>query len=146
MKLSRMTLAVVATATLAGVAFVGQEKDTAGTKMAAAAQKFLNSLSAEQREKATYDFENKERNNWYFTPRQDDKKRSSRKGLPLEEMSEDQKQAALALVRAGTSDGGYTKATTIMSLESILNELEKAGAMVRRPGWYFFTIFGVPAK
>src|SRR5262249_54563574 len=103
-------------------------------------------LSAEQREKATYDFDNKERTNWYFTPRQDDKKNYTRKGLPLEEMREEQKQAALALVRAGTSEGGYSKATTIMSLESILNELEKGGAMVRRPGWYFFTVFGVPSK
>lgn len=146
MKLFRMTLAVVATATLAGVAIVGQEKDTAATKMATAAQKFLDGLSAEQREKATFDFDNKERTNWYFTPRQDDKKNYTRKGLPLEEMSEEQKQSALAIVRAGTSEGGYTKATTIMSLESILNELENGGAMVRRPGWYFFTIFGVPSK
>jgi hypothetical protein len=146
MKPFRMTLAVVATATLAGVAFVGQTKDTAGTKMATAAQKLLDSLTADQREKAAYGFDNKERTNWYFTPRQDDKKHYTRKGLPLEEMSEEQKQAALALVRAGTSEGGYTKATTIMSLEGILNELEKGGAMVRRPGWYFFTIFGTPSK
>jgi hypothetical protein len=146
MKLFRMTLAVAATATLVGVAFVSQAKETAGTKMAVAAQKFVESLTAEQREKAAYDFESKERTNWYFTPRQDDKKHYTRKGLPLEEMSEEQKQAALALVRAGTSEGGYTKATTIMSLETILNELEKGGVMVRRPGWYFFTIFGAPSK
>jgi len=49
-------------------------------------------------------------------------------------------------LRAGTSEGGYTKATTIMSLESILRELEKGGAMVRDPGWYFLTIFGDPSK
>src|SRR5262249_12040918 len=75
-----------------------------------------------------------------------DKKRTTRKGLPLEEMTDDQKQAALALLRAGTSESGYTKATTIMSLESILAELEKGGAMVRNPGWYFFTIFGSPGN
>src|SRR5437867_4475500 len=33
-----------------------------------------------------------------------------------------------------------------MSLESILNDLEKGGAMVRNPDWYFFTIFGTPSK
>jgi hypothetical protein len=37
-------------------------------------------------------------------------------------------------------------ATTIMSLEAILREQEKKGAMVRNPEWYFFTIFGTPAK
>src|SRR5262249_23257861 len=34
----------------------------------------------------------------------------------------------------------------IMSLESILAELEKGGSMVRNPEWYFFTIFGTPSK
>jgi hypothetical protein len=146
MRLFRTTLALTSAVVLVGVAYVGQSKETAGTRMSAAAKKLLESLSAEQREKATFAFDDKERTNWYFTPRQDDKKRSTRKGLPLEEMTEEQKQAALALLRAGTSEGGYTKATTIMSLESILAELEKGGAMVRRPGWYFFTIFGNPAK
>jgi hypothetical protein len=146
MRLFRTTLALASAVVLVGVAYVGQSKETAGTRMTAAAKKLLQSLSADQREKATFAFESKERTNWYFTPRQDDKKRSTRKGLPVEEMSEEQKQAALALLHAGTSESGYTKATTIMSLESILAELEKGGAMVRKPGWYFFTIFGNPGK
>src|SRR5262249_34920942 len=146
MKHFRTSFAVASVVVLAGVAYVGQVKETAGTKMAAAAEKLLKSLTAEQREKATYDFDSKERTNWYFTPRQDDQKRYTRKGLPLEEMNQEQKQAALALVRAATSESGYTKATTIMSLESILNDLEKGGAMVRNPGWYFFTIFGNPSR
>src|SRR5205085_1294341 len=41
--------------------------------------------------------------------------------------------------------GGHQKATTIMSLESILRELEKGGSIVRDPSWYFFTIFGKPS-
>jgi Protein of unknown function (DUF3500) len=62
-------------------------------------------------------------------------------------MTAEQKKAALALVKAGTSESGYVAATTIMSLESILLEQEgKKGAMVRNPGWYFFTIFGSPSK
>src|SRR5262249_34394211 len=55
-------------------------------------------------------------------------------------------KAALALLRAGTSSDGYTRATTIMSLENILADLEKGGAMVRNPGWYFVTVFGTPSK
>jgi hypothetical protein len=131
---------------LVGVAYVGQGKETAGAKMAAAAKKLQESLTPEQREKAVFAYDSMERTNWYFTPRQDAKKRTTRKGLPIEEMTEGQKEAALALLKAGTSEGGYTQATTIMSLESILNELETGGAMVRRPGWYFFTIFGDPTK
>src|SRR5262249_5901586 len=86
----------------------------------------------------------KERTNWYFTPREKDKK-STRKGLPLEAMTDDQKASALALLRAGTSPDGYTKATTIMSLEAILNDLEMGKGPVRSPGWYFFTVFGNPS-
>jgi hypothetical protein len=114
--------------------------------MATAAKKLQDSLTPEQREKAVFAYDSKERTNWFFTPRQDAKKRTTRKGLPLEEMTEEQKKAALALLKAGTSEGGYTKATTIMSLESILHELETGGSMVRNPGWYFFTIFGDPTK
>ena len=61
-------------------------------------------------------------------------------------MSADQKKAALALVRSGTSEQGNVAAVTIMSLEAILRDQEKGGAMVRNPEWYFFTIFGTPSK
>jgi hypothetical protein len=73
-------------------------------------------------------------------------KKSTRKGLPLEDMTEEQRKAALELVKAGTSERGYTAATTIMSLESILHELERGGSMVRDPQWYFFTLFGTPSN
>jgi hypothetical protein len=149
MKLFRTTLALTAAAVLVGVAYVGQAKQTAGMQMAVSARKFVDSLKPEQREKAMFAFDSKERTRWHFTPQQDDKKRYTRKGLPMEEMTEEQKQAALALLKAGTSEGekgGYIKATTIMSLEGILAELEQGGAMVRKPGWYFFTIFGDPSK
>jgi hypothetical protein len=33
-----------------------------------------------------------------------------------------------------------------MSLESILAELEKKGAMVRNPNWYFVSVFGEPSN
>ncbi len=61
-------------------------------------------------------------------------------------MTAEQKQAALSLLKAGTSQAGNVKATTIMSLEGILRAQEKKGAMVRNPEWYFFTIFGTPGS
>jgi hypothetical protein len=146
MKLVRMFSALLVVIGLAGVAYVSQVAEPSGMKMVTAADKLVASLSAEQKAKAVFDFDNKERLNWYFTPQQDKDGKYTRKGLPLEEMTEEQRTAAKGLLAAGTSGSGYTKATTIMSLESILRELEKNGRMVRNPGWYFFTIFGNPSK
>jgi hypothetical protein len=146
MKLYRLVLALMLVAGLVGVAYMGQTAEPTGVKMAGAAQKFLDSLKEDQKTKATFTFDDKERTNWHFVPLQTADKKPTRKGLPLEEMTAEQKAAALALLRAGTSSDGYTKATTIMSLEAILKELEKDGAMVRNPEWYFFTVFGSPSK
>jgi hypothetical protein len=142
----RMLIALALVAALAGAAYVSQEPTAASERMTAAADKFLASLDEGQKKKATFDFDSKERTNWYFVPRQDKEKRTTRKGLPLQDMTAEQKALARELVRAGTSEGGYKKAITIMSLEAILRDLEKSGAMVRNPEWYFFTVFGTPSK
>jgi hypothetical protein len=141
-----MLIALMMVAVLAGVAYVSQATEPVGLKMVSAADKLLASMSDEQKKKAAFDFDDKERLNWNFTPRQDANKKYTRKGVPLEEMSEQQQAAAKSLLAAGTSPDGYIKATTIMSLEAILRELEKGGSMVRNPGWYFFTLFGTPSK
>jgi hypothetical protein len=146
MRLNRLLLALLLAAALAGVAYVSQAPESAGAKMTAAATKFLDSLGDDQRQKAVFDFDSKERVNWQFVPREDARKQPTRKGLRLEEMNEAQKQAALDLLRAGTSRDGYAKATTIMSLESILRELEMGKGPTRNPGWYFFTVFGKPSR
>jgi uncharacterized protein DUF3500 len=147
MKLVRTLLAVVLVLAVAGVAYVSQTGEPAGVKMATAAQNLLDTLSAEQKAKAVFEFDSKERTNWNFVPLQDNKTKTyTRKGLPLGEMNPDQVKLALALVKASTSAYGYDQAVQIMSLESILRELEKSGSMVRNPGWYFFTVFGTPGK
>lgn len=62
-------------------------------------------------------------------------------------MSAEQKALTLQLVKAGTSAEGYNRATTIMSLEAILRDLEgDKGAFTRDPNWYFFSVFGQPSK
>lgn len=146
MKISRMLIALALTAGLAGVAYVSQANEPTGMKMTTAADKLVSSLSADQKAKAAFDFDSPERTNWHFVPLQDSQRRPTRKGLPLQEMTDEQKKAARALLRAGTSNDGYLAATTIMSLEAILADLEKGGTNVRNPEWYFFTIFGTPSK
>jgi hypothetical protein len=146
MKALRIMLAVVVVGALAGLAYVAQQAEPAGVKMVTAANKFLDSLSKEQRARATFDFDSKERTNWHFIPLQDKERKSTRKGLPLQDMTADQKKLAIDLLAASTSNIGKEQATTIMSLEAILREQEKKGAMVREPEWYFFTLFGTPGK
>jgi hypothetical protein len=145
MKLTRMALAVVALVLVTGLAYVAQHTESSGPDMVVAAQKFVDALSAEQKSKTVFSFDSPERTNWHFVPLESGGK-PTRKGLRLEEMSPDQKKAALALLRAGTSKQGDVAAVTIMSLESILHEQEKAGKITRNPEWYFFTIFGTPSR
>ena len=142
---TRLFVAAILLTSLAGTAFLAREAETPGQKMTDAAGKFLSALDAQQAKKAGFDFDDKERFRWFFTPQQKAKK-STRFGLPFEEMTDDQKKLAHALLKAGTSETGYKNVTTIISLESILADFEKGSGPVRNPQWYFFTVFGKPTK
>lgn len=147
MKSIRIVLATTALLIVAGVAYVAQQ-NRAGSDMVNAAEQFLASLTTEQRMQASFAYEDMERFDWNFIPLQDKQTRkATRKGLPLESMTPGQRKAALALLRASTSEKGNVAAVTIMSLEEILLSQEgPKGAMVRNPEWYFFTVFGQPNK
>jgi hypothetical protein len=79
-----------------------------------------------------------ERRNWHFVPR-------PRRGLPIKDMTTEQRLLAHGLLASGLSHRGYAKAVGIMSLESILAALENNPAR-RDPELYFFTIFGSPGQ
>jgi hypothetical protein len=141
------TLLAAAVAAAAGLTLLtAQPASTPGAKMAVAADKFLTSLTPELKQKAAFPYDSPERVNWHFVPLQDKERRPTRKGARLEEMTDAQRAAALDLLRAGLSAKGYEQATTIMSLETILADLEKSGAMVRNPNWYFVSVFGTPSN
>jgi hypothetical protein len=105
--------------------------------MMEAAKNFLAALPEEKRAKATFEFKDDERLNWHFIPR-------ARKGLSIKEMAGEQRALAHALLSSGLSHQGYFKATTIMSLEQILREMEQGRGPARDPEQYFFSIFGTP--
>lgn len=143
----RFVLLCIITAGAGGFLVVGQAPQPTGVRMADAADQLLAKLTPEQKKKATFAFDDKHRTTWYFTPQQDKDKKSTRKGLRLEEMTAEQKTAMLELLKVGLSARGYEQATTIMSLETLLAELEgKNGAMTRNPNWYFVSIFGEPSN
>src|SRR5689334_12886166 len=107
--------------------------------MTSAAAAFVQSLSAEPQSRAILPFEEEERFNWHYVPRE-------RRGLPFKEMSEAQRERAHAFLQAGLSQAGYHKTTTIISLEEVLRELEGGKGPVRDPELYFFTLFGQPSE
>ena len=107
--------------------------------MSDAAKAFLASLTPEQRTQATFQFTDDERLNWHFIPK-------PRKGLPLRDMTGEQKQLAHALLAAGLSQRGYIKASTIMSLDQILKVKENGKGPQRDPEGYFFSVFGEPSE
>ena len=107
--------------------------------MADTATAFLNSLTPEQRAKATYQFNDDERFDWHFIPK-------PRKGLPLKEMTKPQRHLAEALLAAGLSQRGYIKAVTIMSLDDVLRIMEHDDGVRRDPDNYYWTVFGEPSE
>jgi hypothetical protein len=110
--------------------------------MAAAANRFLDLLTSEQKNTAIISFESDERFNWHYFPKND------RKGIPLKEMNTSQRDAAMNLLKSALSAEGYQKTKAVIELEAILRQMENRGADddVRDPGKYYFSIFGEPSE
>jgi hypothetical protein len=86
-----------------------------------------------------FGFDDEQRYDFHFIPRE-------RKGLPLKDLNPAQRKLAMDFMKTGLGATGYQKATTIMSLEPILAELEGPGRRFPRdPELYFFSVFGTPA-
>ena len=121
----------------AGGAARATAADEVAGPLTAAAVKFLQTLDDGQRAKAQHAFDSEERFNWFDLPKE-------REGLPHKLMKPAQQQLALAVVKAGLSEAGYTKAETIRALDTVLAEMEKDP--VRRDiEKYYLTFFGAPS-
>lgn len=107
--------------------------------MSDAATALLNTLDSGQKATISFNFNDEERLNWHFIPRE-------RKGLSYKKMTHEQRPLAMALLNASLSQQGFIKATSIMTLEEILKIQEKNTPPGRRdPENYFFSIFGTPS-
>ena len=142
-------LLCVACALLTGAgAIIAAERSSSA--MADAANAFLASLTAAQRQQAVFAFDSDERTHWNFIPTET----FPRRGLTVKEMTEPQRELAHNLMKAGLSQRGYMTATSIMQLEDVLGALEQrdrdggrgAEAFRREPVRYFFSVFGTPSK
>src|SRR5438067_9339554 len=82
-----------------------------------AVRDFLNALGPDLRRRAVFPFEAEERWNWHYIPK-------ARNGVALKSMTEAQRHAAMALLRAALSERGYGRAEDIMWLENVLADIE----------------------
>ena len=142
-----LSVLLTCAAALAGSAMTGGQTDVEPVAaapeyefadMLTATDAFLASLSAAQRSKAVFAFDDAERINWHFVPR-------ARRGLPLKEMSAGQRELARGILRAGLSQRGYLTANTIIDLELVLREMGE-NPTFRDPELYYFTVFGTPSR
>jgi len=110
------------------------------------ADTFVKSLSDEIKSKTLFALEDSERYNMNYVP-------ITRKGATFHDFNEEQKKAALDLLRASLSEEGFRKSQEIMELEKVLriienNDADKMpdGRPRRDPLNYHFSIFGIPSK
>ena len=106
----------------------------------AAARAFLASLSAADRDRASFSFRSSERTRWHWTVPAS----VPRNGLPLREMSAEQRRFALALLRVSSSPAGYRKALEIMALQGVLQRMNTGFSDPFDADLYFVSVFGTP--
>src|SRR5262245_19027749 len=136
---TRIMVALLVVGTMGALLLAqGDSSPQSGKAMMQAAQSFQKALSKEQLDKGSFKFDDVERLNWHFIPRQ-------RKGLPLRDLEGSALKAAQALVASGLSSTGYEQALNIMSLEELLYLLESGDRVERRerrnPCKYYLSIF-----
>ncbi len=137
--MGQKTLRLGAMALCAAALIAAHYRTRPAAVMAGAAGNFLAALTDDQRGKVTFPFEDDERLNWHFIPR-------ARKGVPLKDMDAGQRQLALAFLSSGLSPRGFQKASTVMSLDAILRDMEKDTTGRRDADGYYFSIFGAPSE
>lgn len=109
-------------------------------QIVSAAKEFINTLDSAQKARTLYPFDTDERYAFHFFPIE------GRKGVPFNDLSASQKQAANNLIKTCLSENAAKKVNQIMGLEDVLKVIEnrKADDHYRDPGNYYLIIFGLP--
>lgn len=101
-----------------------------------ATEAFLETLEDEKRDKATFAFIDKERVNWHFTP-------MVRKGIPLKELNDSQKNEAVGIITALLSEKGAFRSAQVILAEGVLAVMENRPEF-RNVENYYVAVFGNP--
>jgi hypothetical protein len=113
--------------------------------MTGAASRLLAALSPAQRERACFAFgADAQRRAWSFLPAE------TRDGVPIADLTEDQRKLAHELIVTGTSMQGYAKVVSIIALEHVVRA-ETAAVIpgllpLFDPGLYSIRVFGRPGE
>jgi hypothetical protein len=103
-----------------------------------AADRFLGTLTAEQRAEVRYPADSREWRRW------NNVSRAARNGISFDEMSEGQREAAFAMLQAGLSARGMEKVRDIMRLNhhaaELVDNFEAYGEFL-----YWITVMGEPS-
>jgi hypothetical protein len=113
---------------------------TRAQQVVTAVNQFISTLNSEQKAETVFPFEGEERYNFHFVPKE-------RKGITFNEMNEEQKKAALNLIRSCLSENAFQKTQEIMQLDLVLKEIEKRKPEdhYRDPNNYHLSVFGIPS-
>jgi hypothetical protein len=130
-----VAVTLLAFAIPASPALGDEARESLIAEVAKAANGFLASLPEDRRPAAKAAFQSRDRTTWRYTP-------GGRPGMPMQEMSPAQREAAQALLRSFLSSEGYLKVQSIIALEAVLRELERWDE--RDPERYWFLVFGEP--
>ncbi len=106
-------------------------------RMVNATNQFLDSLTRFQHNRAVFAFDDEERLNWHFIPR-------DREGAVFRDMTDEQLELANNLLRTFFSAEGFAQAEAVRDLENVLAAIEVNGRFERDPGLYYITVFGEP--
>ena len=117
------------------------------TVMADTANRFLDSLTPDQKTASVFDFGSKERVKWHYFPERGFKQEygHDRRGITFKEMDPKQRLLAQALLSTGLSQPGLLKALNVMSMEEVVRVMENDTTGHRDAERYHFTIFGKPS-
>ena len=108
--------AIASALLLAGLAGGIVASQRTASSMTTAANNFLEGLTPEQRQQAVLPLDSEDLTRWHYVPTN----QFPRKGLPIKDMTEPQRKLAHQLLKTGLSQHGYTTATAIMDLETVL--------------------------
>src|SRR5262249_10129943 len=141
-RIARMKRLLAAAAVLVtGIGLTTYASQKTASSMAKAADAWLASLDADQKQRATFPFDSEERMRWHFVPND----QFPGKGVQIKEMSEAQRALARDLLKTGLSARGYVTAASIMELENVLKVIEgETRRFPRDHEAYQLSVFGTP--